>query len=541
MMISKRFWVGALLLAVGMLAVSACGQAGTEASALPTLSPTITAVPPSTPTDVPAFQPIQLPAVNWDEVSQFEAAMRPEFTGDIAGFVNRNRYYIEASLVFDNGVAILRGAERVRYTNHSADTLNEIVFRLYPNLSVMGGRMVIYQSELNGAPVEPRLTERDTVLILTLDQPLQPGDSAEMAFQFSVAAETGMFASYGTFGYEKGVFAAPEWYPALSVYEEGRGWWTERPSPAGDAGYSESALFETYMTVPDNFTLAMSGSAIDSYPAGNGNTTYHYVSGPMRDLLLVASPLFGKLTTESDGVTVNVFYWPGGEIAAEQVLQIAADTVRIFDEQFGPYPFAELDVAETDNLSAIEYPGIVVVAARYWTPGDDFMEIATAHEIGHQWFYSVVGNDQVDHPWLDELLTSFTEYIYTREKYGEDRFKDMVQGDRDRYNYYKSTGAPDLVLDLPVSAYNDNEYGVIVYTKGPLFYAELEKKLGRDVFREGLQLYYKRNRYEIVTSKDVLQAFEDASGQDLDAFFYQWVGEFDGLDPAVIADAQAGQ
>jgi len=523
-----------------MLAVSACGEAPTEASMLPTLRPTITAVPPSTPTDVPAFQPIALPAVHWDDVAQFEAAMRPEYTGDIAGFVNRNRYYIEASLDMENGVAILRGAERVRYTNHTADTLTEIVFRLYPNLAVMGGRMVIYQAELNGTTVEPMLAERDTVLILTLDQPLKPGDSVEMAFQFSVAAENGMFASYGAFGYEKGVFAAPEWYPALSVYDEGRGWWTERPSPDGDAGYAESALFETYMTVPNNFTLVMSGSEIEAYPAGNGMTTYHYVSGPMRDSLMVASPIFGKLTTESDGITVNVYYWPGGEIAAEQVLQIAADTVRIFDEQFGDYPFAELDVAETDNLSAIEYPGIVVVSSRYWAPGDDFMEIATAHEIGHQWFYSAIGNDQVDHPWLDESLTSFTEYVYTREKYGEDRFKDMIQGDRDRYNYYKSTGAPDLVLDLPVASYNDNNYGVIVYTKGPLFYLELEKLLGRDVFREGLRLYYTRHRYEIVTSKDVLQAFEDASGQDLNAFFYQWVGAFDGLDPAVIEAAQPG-
>ena len=115
----------------------------------------------------------------------------------------------------------------------------------------------------------------------------------------------------------------------------------------------------------------------------------------------------------------------------------------------------------------------------------------------------------------------------------------MVQGDRDWYNYYKSTGAPDLILNLPAAAYTDNSYGVIVYTKGPLFYLELEKRLGRDRFREAIQLYVKRHRYELVTSKDVLQAFEDATGEDLDAMFYQWVGEFEGLDPLVVEDAQA--
>ncbi len=519
--------------------LTACAGAASEASGLPTLAPTMTALPPATPTDVPPADPIALPPVNWDDLDRFRAAMRPAFAGDIDAFADRNRYYIEARLTFEDSVAILRGAQRVRYTNHSSDTLNEIVFRLYPNLPALAGRMVVYQTEVNGVPVEAALAERNTALIVPLDTPLTPGASVEITMQFSVAAERGMYASYGAFGYQRQVFSGPEWYPVLSVYEEGRGWWMERATPSGDAVYSETGLYEVFFTAPDNFVVVMSGTELEAFPAGDGMITHHIVSGPMRDLLVVASPILGKATSYVDDIAVNVYYWPGGEVAAEQVLRIASDAVRIFDEQFGPYPFAELDVAETFNFTGIEYPGVIIIADRVWKPGDEFLEIATAHEVGHQWFYSVIGNNQVDHPWLDESLTSFTEYVYLREVYGEKRFKDATQSDRDWYNYYKSTGAPDLPLNLPVAAYDDSNYSVIIYVKGPLFYLELERLLGRERFMDALRLYYQRHRYEVVSSADVLRAFEDATSEDLDAFFYQWVGEFEGLDPTVIAEEQA--
>jgi hypothetical protein len=535
-----RVWTVLSLVIAGMIVVAACGDAASGSAGLPTMPPTLTAVPPSTPTDIPEPDPVALASVDWNDIDQFRAAMRPAYAGDIDAFVNRNRYYIEATLTFENGVAVIRGAERVRYTNHSGDILNEIVFRLYPNLSALGGRMKVYRVELNDVPVEPVLVERESELVVRLDAPLQPGDSAEVMLQFSMSAEQGMNAGYGEFGFQKDVFSGPEWYPALSVYEEGRGWWTLRANPNGDAVYSESGLYEVFLTVPENFVVAMSGSEIETFPAGTGMKTIHNVSGPMRDSLIVAGPNLGKITEMVDDIAVNIYYWPGGEAAAESAVQFAADTVRTFNTTFGPYPYAEFDVAETFNWTGIEYPGIVIIADRFWEPGNPALESVIVHEAGHQWFYSLVGNNQVEHPWIDESLTSYSEYVYWRKIYDEEQYKEAIRGDRDFYNYYRGTGAPDLALNLPVSAYVDNNYGVIIYVKGPLFFAELENILGREEFFAGLQLYFKRHRYEVAESGDVLAAFEDATGKDLDAIFYEWVGEFEGLDPKVIEAAQQG-
>lgn len=534
-----RLWGIVALAAALVVAQSACGDAVSDDSRLPDLRPTVTAVPPTTPTPIPQEATFELPAVDWDTVDQFRVAMRDNFTGDIDGFVDANRYYIEASLTFDGGVAIVRGAERVRYTNHSRETLDTIVFRLYPNMTASGGSMEVYDVLLNGVSVEPKFTERDTVLIVSLAEPLAPGESAEIELQFATAAERGMYAGYGVYGYHYDTFAGAEWFPILSVYEEERGWWTLRPVTWGDQVYSETSLFETKLTVPENVVLAFSGSEVATVDNGDGTKTVHYVTGPMRNAMLIAGMAYGVISDTVDNITVNVYFWPGGESAAESALQIALDSVRINNAAYGDYPFAELDVVETFVFTAMEHPGMITVADRWWERGNRNLEYGAVHEIGHQWFFSLVGNNQVEHPWIDESLTVYTEFYYTREKHGEQAALDWLKQYRDWYNFYRSSGAPDLVLNLPVSAYGDNNYGAIIYGKGPLFYTELEKLIGREDFEQALRLYFERHRYGVARSSDILAAFEEVTGQDLDAFFYQWVGEFDGLDPEVIADAQA--
>ena len=96
MMKTTRSWLalGMVLLAAGMIA--GCGaDVGAESVTLPTLEPTVTALPPFTPTDLPAPEPIALPDVDWDDLAKFEASMRPAFAQDVYAFADRNRYYIE--------------------------------------------------------------------------------------------------------------------------------------------------------------------------------------------------------------------------------------------------------------------------------------------------------------------------------------------------------------------------------------------------------------------------------------------------------------
>jgi hypothetical protein len=543
-------WRPALILLAALI-LAGCGSA-LPAGTLPTLPATETAAPHATATFMPLPTAAPLPEVDWSDISLYSAAMRPEYVSDLDGFVNRNRYYIEATLELGD-VVTLYGAERVRYTNRSEDTLAEVVFRLYPNLDAFSGQMNILDVTVDGQAVIPTLEERRSVLRVPLPTVLAPGDSAELVLQFNSAIEAGFSASYGEYSFQRGVYTAPEWYPVLSVYESGHGWWTERArNIQGEQTYTETGLYEVKLTADAAMTVVLSGSEIETIHNGDGTLTHHVISGPMRDSILIGSYSLSKVSGEVDGITVNMYYWNDPEVlqrserAANAGLTIAENSLATFNRDFGEYPFIEFDVVQTNTgAGGIEYPGVIVVADNFWNTGTDFFETVIAHEAGHQWWYSLVGNNQVAYPFLDESLTSFSEYVYYWAMARTDRqvqqATDFVRGEQMQYNAYVGSGNPDLPLGLSTDGYVGFQYTLIIYTKGPIFFNEITDLIGRDEMYRVLHEYFRRYKYEVATIEGMLQTFEDVTGRDWDQMFYEWVGDFPGLDPSAIATVNALQ
>jgi aminopeptidase N len=189
--------------------------------------------------------------------------------------------------------------------------------------------------------------------------------------------------------------------------------------------------------------------------------------------------------------------------------------LKVFNKTFGEYPYAEFDVAENPTPSGVEFPGLVQITERAWVQGNGYLEIVIAHEVGHQWFYAMVGNNQVEQPWLDESLTAYTEFVYVREYFDARRADDYVSAFRRRYTSFTGAGQADQPLSLPVTGYSGMAYGAIVYTKGPLFMVELERLIGRDTVYAALAEYFNRERYRIAVAADLKRAIEDVSGQEI--------------------------
>ncbi len=499
-----------------------------------TLEPTETAVSLVTPTFVPPSTPLALPPVNWSDVSIHKKAMKPGFEGDVDKFVDANRYLIIAQLTIETD-AIIRGAERVRFTNHTADTLKDIEFRLYPNAPLLAGRMNVMNIAVNNRAVEPILSDLDSVMSVPLDQPLAPGSSVEMTLDFNVVMTRGLDASYGRFGFVHDVVSATAWYPTLSVYEPGNGWWRTIPNPQGDPAYTETGLYDVRLTTPADMTVTMSGTEIETTKNSDGTITHRDVTGPMRDHAFGASTRYMITPTEADGTTINIVHYKeqagSPTDGTSNAAKFAVFAVKTYNKTFGEYPYKEFDVVENPTPSGVEFPGLIQIAERSWIQGSSFLETVIAHETGHQWFYAMVGNNQVEHPWLDESLTSYTEFVYMRAAYPTGSTAEQyVNAFQRRYTAYTGAGQADQPLDLPVAAYTGLGYGAIVYGKGPLFYVELERQLGQDTVYKALKTYFNRYKYRVVTSADVLHTFEDVSGKDLRDVFRKWVGDFPGLD-----------
>jgi hypothetical protein len=374
--------------------------------------------------------------------------------------------------------------------------------------------------------VEPVLEEDNAALKIALAQPLKPGQSITVAMTYTgTVPASEIKLGYDQFGLHHNVLTLPNFYPQIPAYDD-HGWHITPGPGYGDTVFSDTALYQVNITAPAEEVVAASGvcsSAKDSPPA-QGFQTLHCVSGPMRDFMIAMSPDFDVKSDVVDGVKINSYSQKADDKGGAQALQAAVEAVKSYDRRFGPYPFNELDVVATPTTAGgIEYPGLVTIADRLYQDGGSMLDLVVAHEAAHQWWYSLVGDDQVNDPWLDEALAEFSSALFFRDRYGDFGMNALVKYWQMTYDQVK--GKPDdKRADLPVSAYSENQYGEIVYNKAPLFYYALYEALGDEKFDQFLQEYFRTYRYGVAYPQDLFTIAAKYAGQDtVDALKKEWI------------------
>ncbi len=253
----------------------------------------------------------------------------------------------------------------------------------------------------------------------------------------------------------------------------------------------------------------------------DGRQQITIAAGPVRDFYFAASDRYEMVSDTVGETTVNAYATSDLTDENDLALRYATDALKIFNERYGTYPYTELDVVGTPTLAGgVEYPGLVVVALSIYNPELQFFESATAHEVGHQWFYNMVGNDQLDEPWLDEALTQWATMMYYNDVYGQAGYDGSRQGMDSRW---ARVDYEDIPIGMPVAAYEDNEYGAIVYGRGPLFFEALRDKMGAETFDAFLRDYAQTFKWEIATPEGLKALAEQHCGCDLTPLFEEWV------------------
>jgi aminopeptidase N len=209
------------------------------------------------------------------------------------------------------------------------------------------------------------------------------------------------------------------------------------------------------------------------------------------------------------------------EDGAEAGLQYAAQALRVFSDRYGPYPYTELDLVSTPTLAlGIEYPGMIAITQDIIAPGDVYFESTVAHEVAHQWFYGLVGNDQLDDPWLDEALAQWATLQYFTDEHGPGAaagFRASLTGRWER------TAGELIPIGLPVAAYSGGEYGSIVYGRGPLFFEALRDSMGAGAFDSFLRAYVEANAWGVATPEGLKALAEAECACNLTGLFEEWV------------------
>jgi hypothetical protein len=456
---------------------------------------------------------------DWNDWEVYAAALRPEAKMGFDPAAGLTQYHLNVSLAPD--LSRLSGQAHIRYTNREKTPLDMVYLHLFPNL--WNGGLTVSNAQVAGQPVSVTLPSGDDLVGLPLDPPLAVGDSAELALQFEMPIPSGKgVGNYGEFAFRNNVLALAHFYPTIAVYDE-RGWHLETPSSQGDVIYHDASLYDVMLTAPADLVVAATGATLDRKENGDGTATWRLAGGPMRDFNMVASRQYRSESKQVGDIKVNSYFLPEHESGGRRALNWAAEAIRVYQEAFGPYPYRELDVVETGtDALGIEYPGMVVIASQvYNDPQQEVLfESATAHEVAHQWWYNVVGNDQLNDPWLDEALAQYSTYLYYLDIYGEPGAEGFTNALKERWARVNYADKP---IGLPVGDYSGREYGAIVYGRGPLFLLALRDQIGEAKMKEFLQRYYAEYQWGIATPTEFQALAEKVSGQNLDALFAEWV------------------
>jgi len=475
--------------------------------------------PTASPTP-PGLDPLK---TAWEDRSIFTAGLVASGQSVLDELDTASIYHIEFKIADD--LYHVTGMEEVRYTNAETVPLDEVRFRLFPN--ILGGEMSISNLKVDGEIVTPKYELEDSVMTVPFSSALEPNQSLVIQMEFAVTVPQTLESNYGVLAYTEDVLALAHAYPMIAVYDD-EGWNAEIPPESGDVTYADASFYIVRVHAPKDVVLVTSGREISRDEAGQVQTSV-VASGPARDFYLVASPFYEEVLQTFGEVTIRSYAPSEFKDGAQMALEVASQAIEDFSADYAPYPYTEFDIVSTPTLAlGIEYPGMIAITSRIYdvksdyrgTPASIYMESTVAHEAGHQWFYNLVGDDQLDDPWLDESLTQFATLQYYSDEYGasgEAGFRSSLEG------RWANVGNAKIPIGLPVAAYSGQEYGAIVYGRGPLFFVALRDEMGMDVFDQFIKDYTGSLSWDIATPEKLKAMAEEYCNCDLTPLFEEWV------------------
>ncbi|MDQ6764237.1 MAG: M1 family metallopeptidase [Bacteroidota bacterium] len=489
-------------------------------------------------------------------------------------------YSIEAAL--DDKENSITGSETISYINNSPDTLNFIWFHLYPNAykdestalfqqvkndplrkentrKFTGGFITNLAFTVNGEAAKteahPNPQYIDIIKVL-LNKPLSPGDSVVVATPFKVQLPYYFSRS----GYADGEFMVCQWYPKPAVYDPDG--WHEMPYLDRGEFYSEYASYKVNITVPAAYVVGATGvlltaaeenlyKKIGSYNAANRNSKSPmlYVSpssAPDKTVSYYADsvPDFAWFAEKGLVIEYDTIRLPSGNIADAftyyhqlrntpwtNSIDFVKDAVHHYTHWIGEYAYPVVQAIEgpANNLSGgMEYPTITLITSP--NAEEETLDAVIAHEVGHNWFMSMLGTNEREHAWMDEGLNTYYEFRYEAEKYrGNVMYGNKLNEELKKLNLpdfqatlYNSFGKIPIqpaVETASADFKSNDDYSMAEYIKTAEWVYLLEKSIGMENVDKAFQNYFTLWKFKHPQPLDMRASFEQAIHGGLGSYF----------------------
>lgn len=394
-------------------------------------------------------------------------------------------------------------------------------------------------------------------LTVQLGRLVAPAETVSVELQFVVSIPPIM----GRLGQFQAVTNLLNWYPVVAVCDDD-GWKPVPYVPWHQPWHNEVGDYDVRLTLPADHKFVSGGHVVNEQSHADRRVTYQIQGRSLRDFVIIASPRFRELTGRSGSTPIRILYLPGHEEHAENVLQTAEETLQIYTDWFGAYPYKEFELTESYfGWNGNESSGVVMIDARIFdTPAytKRYVDHLASHEICHQWWYSAVGTDGYREPWMDEGLVTWFTRIRMEDKYGPAaevldfpgygvfqfpniEYRTLVHS---QYQLYRDRGGEGVPLgSLEEMGHLHNLFS-LVYDRGARVTGMIQQVMGRERFFAFMKQLYGRYRFKILRVVDYQRELEEFTGEDWGPFFDRWLrGTDDGdwaLDDVQVEEADVG-
>lgn len=436
--------------------------------------------------------------------------------------IERPKYQIDAT--YEKQKDEVFGHMKVTLPTKRIGNQKEVYFHLYPNAfrkwrfgkeskPKKPGFIEVSNVKVDGVSVKS--TIRETIMKVDLPKVLKNGQTAQIEMDYRLRIPQGG-SRLNTF--KQTAFLA-QWYPMLAVKDQD-GWHIDPYTSVGDPFYTEMSDFEVVFRVPQGYRVISTAA----------DHKHEYRSpvilkqNNVRDFAAVITKDYQLKKGKFGNIEMNVWYLPGMDDVSGPLLKSAISGMEFFTKRFGKYPYSEVDVVlgETGyGIAGMEYPGLITSIPKIWTDKGEAPAVnVVVHELAHQWWYGVVGNNQAKEPWLDEGLTTFSELLFMKEKMKEDDRELLKEVTLRTNEIYQSVG---LTSAESLYKYPDSIYGLMVYVRPAAMLFQLCDEIGQDKVLQILHTYYQKYRFRVATTQDFIQTANQVAKKDLTPFFNKWL------------------
>jgi hypothetical protein len=323
-------------------------------------------------------------------------------------------------------------------------------------------------------------------------------------------------------GFAKSFHMVAQWFPKLAVLEPD-GSWSHFPFHRLSEFYADYGDYDVTIEAPRDFVIGATGALVEEAADGE-RMRWRYRQDDVHDFAFTAWDGFAVAERDGPGgVKLRCLYPRGEDALGALELDMVVLGLERYGEAYGPYPYGTLTVVHpptgASDAGGMEYPTLITTGGSWWHPWLGFRSIegVTLHELGHQWFYGMVGSNEYRWAFLDEGLTTWATQRVMRDAFGLGSAFDGLGLTIDQASFQRAHAAGAAAIG-PIAQRADafargSDYGKLAYSRTSTLLETLRRVWGAADLDAAIGSYARAQRFAHPTPEDLIDAVRSGVGE----------------------------